>query len=311
MPWKPENLSNKELGRRVWTKISEHDVFGRSAQLSYYFFFALFPALIVLTSLVGLLATGQAQQHIMQWLGRALPPDAASLVNRTLTQVIQSSGGGKLSFGLLVSLWSAASGMLAIIGALNIAYEVKESRGFIKLRWTGLWLTVVVAALFVSAIVIVLYGNTIVGIVAGALHLGPVLAWAWKIVQWPVALGFVLLAFALTYYAGPNRENPSWKWVSPGAVAGLVLWLVVSFVLRVYLHFFNSYEKTYGALGAVMILLLWFYCTGLSILAGAEINSEIEHAAAKAGKPDAKAKGERREQSQEPLVMTPHPRRAA
>jgi membrane protein len=309
MNWKPENLSYKEFGKRVWNQVNEDDLFGRSAQLAYYFFFALFPALIFVTSLIGLVAHGGLQQNLIQWFGRTLPPDAASLVQRTFQHVVQSSGGGKMSFGVIVSLWSAASGTLAAIGALNVAYEVKESRGFVNLRCTALWLTIAVAALFVAAVVIVLYGNTIVNLVGNALHLGPVLAWAWKIAQWPVALAFVLGGFALLYYAGPDLREPKWHWITPGAVLGLALWLVISFAFRVYLHFFNTYNKTYGALGAVMILLLWFYITGMVLMLGAELNAELERAQAEGGDQEAQKAVADRQRS--PIVMMPHPRRSA
>ena len=115
----------------------------------------------------------------------------------------------------------------------------------------------------------------------------------WKILQWPIALAFVLLAFALIYYFAPDVRDQKWVWVTPGAVLGVALWLLVSFTFRLYLHFFDSYSKTYGALGAVIVLMLWLYLTGAAILIGGEVNSEIEHAAAKAGAPDAKEEGEK------------------
>ena len=123
------------------------------------------------------------------------------------------------------------------------------------------------------------------------------ITWTWKIVQWPIAFFFLTLVFAIIYYAAPDVEQRHWQWISPGAVVGILLWLAVSFGFRVYLHFFNSYSATYGALGAVIILLLWFYMTGAAILAGAEVNVEIENAAAKRGEPEAKHKGEKRPQA--------------
>ncbi|HVF27462.1 MAG TPA: YihY/virulence factor BrkB family protein, partial [Pyrinomonadaceae bacterium] len=115
----------------------------------------------------------------------------------------------------------------------------------------------------------------------------------WKIVQWPVVLAFVILGFGLIYYFGPDLHDAKWQWITPGAVIGVLLWLLVSFGFRTYLSFFNSYSATYGSLGAVIILMLWFYLTGAAILVGGEINSEIEHAMAEAGESDAKERGEK------------------
>jgi hypothetical protein len=123
--------------------------------------------------------------------------------------------------------------------------------------------------------------------------LGGAFALGWKVLQWPLVLLFVLLAFALIYYFAPDARRQDWKWITPGAVVGVALWLLVSFAFKAYIHFFNSYSATYGTLGAVIILMLWFYFTGAAILVGGEINSEIENEMAKQGAPDAKEKGEK------------------
>jgi membrane protein len=164
----------------------------------------------------------------------------------------------------------------------------------VKFRAIAIGLTVSIGILIVVALTIVLYGNGIANHVGNLVGLSGVATWAWKISQWPVAVFFLLLSFALIYYFSPDVEFPVWHWISPGSVAGVFLWALVSFGLRVYLHFFNSYSKTYGSLGAVMILLLWFYVTGVAILIGGEVNAEIENAAAKRGVPEAKEKGEKR-----------------
>ena len=183
--------------------------------------------------------------------------------------------------------------MTNIMDTLNAAYNVREGRSFLRFRSVALGLTVAIGILILIAMTIVLYGNSIANSVGNLVSLGYVTTWIWKVAQWPVAAFFLLLAFALMYYFGPDVEFPVWHWISPGAVAGVFLWAVVSFGLRVYLHFFNSYSKTYGSLGAVMILLLWFYVTGVAILAGGEVNAEIENAAAKRGVAEAKEKGEK------------------
>jgi membrane protein len=116
---------------------------------------------------------------------------------------------------------------------------------------------------------------------------------AWRAIQWPLALAFMVLAFALIYYFAPDLKDQDWKWLTPGSAIGVVLWLLVSFGFKAYLHFFDSYSTTYGSLGAVIVLMLWLYLTGAAILIGSEINSEIENAAAQAGAPDAKERGEK------------------
>src|SRR5215210_3305404 len=288
-------LSWVELGKRVYAEVMDDDVLGCSAQLSYYFLLALFPALLFLTSLLGYLAgeDSQLRQGLFNSLAAVLPGDASQLIAKTVTDVTQSSGGGKLSFGILAPLWAASNGMGAISESLNAAYDLKESRPWWKVRLTAIGLTLALTLLIVSALVLVLYGHDIADAVSFKLGLGSAFATAWKVLQWPLVLIFVLLAFALIYYFGPDAHRQDWKWVTPGAVVGVVLWLLVSFAFKTYLSFFNSYSATYGSLGAVIILMLWFYFTGTAILVGGEINSEIENEMAKQGAPDAKESGEK------------------
>jgi membrane protein len=154
-------------------------------------------------------------------------------------------------------------------------------------------LTVALSILIISALVLVLYGGRIADHVAGSYGFGEIFTLAWKIIQWPLVFAFVLFAFTLIYYVAPDVRDQKWIWVTPGAVMGVGLWLLISVSFRLYLHFFDSYSKTYGALGAVIVLMLWLYLTGAAILIGGELNSEIENAAAKAGAPGAKEAGEK------------------
>jgi membrane protein len=288
-------LGWKELGKRVYAEVVDDDVLGRSAQLAYYFLLALFPALLFLTSLLGYLAGADSQlrQGLFNSLAAVLPGDASQLVAKTVTDVTQSSGGGKLSFGILATLWAASNGMGAISESLNAAYDLKETRPWWKVRLTAVGLTLALTLLIVTALVLVLYGGDIADAVSIKVGLGSAFATAWKILQWPLVLVFVLLAFALIYYFGPDARDQDWKWITPGAVVGVVLWLLISFGFKAYLSYFNSYSATYGSLGAVIILMLWFYFTGTAILVGGEMNSEVENEMAKHGAPDAKEKGEK------------------
>ncbi len=293
--WKLGGLSWKDLGTRVWSEIGEDEVFGRAAQLAYYFLLALFPLLLFLTSVIGIfLGSGTGLRHsLFNYLGQVLPGSSAELVSTTMRQVSEGSSGGKISFGIIAALWAASNGMGAVSESLNVAYDVKETRPWWKTRLTSVLLTIALAVLIITALVLVLYGGKIAESVAGHFGLGDVFTIAWKILQWPIVLAFVLLAFALLYYFAPDTKNQKWTYVTPGTVIGVALWLLVSLAFRLYLSRFDSYNKTYGSLGAVIVLMLWLYLTGAAILIGGEINSEIEHAAAKAGAPDAKEKGEK------------------
>ncbi|HWS85377.1 MAG TPA: YihY/virulence factor BrkB family protein [Pyrinomonadaceae bacterium] len=288
-------LAWKELAKRVYAEVMDDDVLGRSAQLSYYFLLALFPALLFLTSLLGYMAgeDSQLRQGLFDYLAAVLPGEASKLVSQTVTDVTQSSGGGKLSFGILATLWAASNGMGAISESLNAAYDLKESRPWWKVRLTAIGLTLALTLLIVTALVLILYGHDIADAVSVKLGLGSAFATAWKVLQWPLVLVFVLLAFALIYYFGPDSHAQDWKWITPGAIVGVLLWLLISFGFKTYLEFFNSYSATYGSLGAVIILMLWFYFTGTAILVGGEINSEIENEMARQGAADAKEKGEK------------------
>jgi membrane protein len=276
--WQLGGLGWKELAKRVWSEISDDDIFGRSAQLSYYFLLALFPLLLFITAVLGQFAEAgsELRENLLSLLGSVVPQEAGDLIHETIEKVEEGSGGGKISFGILATLWAASNGMTAICQTLNIAYEVEETRPWWKVRLISLGLTVSLAVLILSSLTLTLFGGHIAEYIAASFSFGQVFTWGWKILQWPVVLIFVLLAFALIYYLAPDVKNRSWHWVSPGAGVAVVLWLVVSFGFRAYLSYFNSYNATYGSLGAVIILMLWFYLTGAAILIGGEVNSEIE-----------------------------------
>ena len=292
------DLTWGQLAKRVWAEAQDDDVFGRSAQLSYYFLLALFPLLLFLTALLGYFAQAgtELRTSLLQFLGTVVPAQATALIHETIDQVAQNSSGGKLSFGILATLWAASNGMGAICDSLNVAYEVKETRSWWKTRLVAVSLTVVLALLIISALTLLLFGGRIAELIAANFSFGGFFVTSWKIAQYPVALVFVLLAFGLIYYLAPNLKDAKWSWITPGSLAGVALWLLVSFGFRFYLHYFNSYSATYGSLGAVIILMLWFYLTGAAILFGGEVNSEIAKAelAAQTKQEDAgKTPGER------------------
>jgi len=279
--WTLSGLSWKELAKRVWQQIQEDDVFGRAAQLSYYFLLALFPLLLFLMTLLGYFAESgsQIRDSLIRYLGTVMPGSATELVHKTIDEINSGASGGKLSFGLLAALWAASNGMTAITDTLNVAYDVKETRPWWKVRLVAIGLTISLAVMIILGLTTILLGGKLASFIAASAGFGGVFVTAWSILQWIIVLAFVLVTFGLIYYFAPNFPERKWYWVSPGSVTAVMLWLLVSFAFRIYLHFFNSYNVTYGSLGALIILMLWFYFTGAAILIGGEVNAEIECAA--------------------------------
>ena len=294
-PWKLGGLGPVTLAKRVWTEINHDNIFNQGAALSYYFLLALFPMLFFLTSLVGLVVgqNPQFQSQLFDYIARAMPGDASSIVTKTLHEITTQTSGLKLAIGLIGALWSASGGMSALGTSLNAAYDVEEGRPWWKRQLTFLLLTIAVAFLVIVAIVIVLFGGRLAEFTGTHLHLGNAMIMAWKVAQWPVALFFVVLCFALIYFFAPDIKHAKWYWITPGSVIGVLLWIAASAGFKVYLQYFDSYSKSYGSLAGVVVLMLWFYITGLALLIGGEINAEIEHAAAEHGRADAKAEGEK------------------
>jgi membrane protein len=277
--WTLSGLSWTAFFKRVWQQINEDDIWGRAAQLSYYFLLALFPLLLFLMTLFGYFASSSSQlrTNLLTYLATVVPSSAVDLIRATLDEISKGKGGGKLSFGLLAALWAASNGMGAITQTLNVAYDVEETRPWWKVRLISIGLTIFLAVLIISALVLVLYGGKIVDVIAVRAGLTDTFRIAWKVLQWPIILGFLLVGFGTIYYFAPNLREREWRWITLGSVVAVVLWLLVSFAFRAYLHFFNSYSATYGSLGALIILMLWFYLTGIAILVGGEINSELDN----------------------------------
>ena len=293
--WHLGGLTWPQLLRRTWRQMQDDDILGRASELAFNFVIAVFPALLVLLALFSIFASHASglREQLFDMLPRLVPAQAADLIAKTVQEVTSTGAGGKLTFGLVFSLWAAAGGMSSMMSALNAAYDVKERRPWWRAKLIAVGLTLVVVALILIALTIVLFGNQIAGWVGArfGIHEGVVLMW--RILQWPVAFLIMTVTFAIVYYYGPDVKEQHWYWITPGSLLGVLLWLATSFGFRVYLNYFNSYSQTYGSLGAVIILMMWFYVTALGFLVGGEINSEIEHAAAHRGHPEAKAEGER------------------
>ena len=235
----------------------------------------------------------ELRHNLLTYLRAIVPVSASDLINTTVDEISKKSSGGKLSFGLLTSLWFASSGMGAIIEGLNVAYDVKEKRAWWRRTLLAIVLTIALAVLIITALALMFYGSRIAEGIANHYGFGAAFTAAWTVLQWLFVLIFVFVAFVLIYFFAPDLHEQQLRWLTPGAAVGVILWLLVSFLFGSYLNFYNTYSVVYGSLGAVIILLLWFYLTGVTILIGGEVNALIEQAAARAGDPKAKAAGEK------------------
>jgi membrane protein len=277
-PWRLGGLSISELGRRVWAELWHDEVTDRAAALSYYFLFALFPALLFLTALLGFLPLQGLQDRLMSYVSNVLPPDAARTVERTLSEVLQGQRGGLLSLGALLALWAGSNGMASVISTLNVAYDVEETRPWWKRRLLAIVLTVVFSLFIVVTLTLLVFGPKLGAGIADWFGFGAAFSTVWSIISLPVVLLCGLVGVAFVYYLAPaTRER--WRWITPGAVLALGLFLALSYGLRLYVQYFGNFSATYGSIGGVILLMMWFYLTSVILLLGAEVNAEIEKAA--------------------------------
>lgn len=284
-----------EIASNVWKEIWDDGIFGKAAQLSYYFLLSLFPLLLLLTAVLGYLAaTGdELRAALYLMLARFLPGSAYDLIDETVREITTGPQVQLISASAVGVLWSATNAMRSIIDGLNTAYELREDRPWWKWILVSIWLTIALAVLMISALVVLLYGKNLGNLLAERFGLSAVFLAFWRVFEWPFILGCVLLAFCLVYRYAPNVRYVRWKWIVPGGLVGMTLWLAVSYGFRLYLTHFDTYNKTYGSLGAVIILLFWFYLSGAAVLVGGEVNAELEYAAAREGDPEARLRGEK------------------
>jgi membrane protein len=271
--------------KRTATSFTNDNLLSRSAELGYYFLFALFPTLISASAIFGLFvrSAGDIYVKLLNYLSLVVPRDALGLVLDTFQQTSQHSSSGKITFGIAAAIWSASVGFSAIQDTLNTVYKVKETRPYWMARGSAMLVTVVLAMITLATLGALLAGTLLSHLVRDHIahpRVGLACGIAVHLVFDVVCLALNLLLFATIYYFGPNVQRKRWRYFTPGAAIGIIGWIVSSLALRVYLYYFNSYSVTYGSLGAVIILLTWFYITGLMLLLGAELNSEIEAAAA-------------------------------
>ena len=293
--WKLGGLKWKELGRHVLNELFFGHLLVYAAALAFYFLFALFPLLIFLVNLTGFFVGRgtEMRSSLLAYIRRLAPASAFQLINELVDEIAVGAGGVKLLLGLIAALWFGSLGVAALSESLNAMYGVRESRSWLRVRASGAGLTIVLLVLTLMALILLVYGREAGAAAADYLGQGGVFALFWALLRVPLAVAFVLLAFAIIYYFSPDLKDQKWYWITPGSLLGVILWLTASTVLSTYLRYADTYSVTYGSLGGVIVMMLWFYVTGASILLGGKVNSEIEHAAARAGVPGAKLHGER------------------
>jgi membrane protein len=283
-------LSWTELARRTWREVIADDVMGLAAQLSYYFFLALFPAILFLLALASFFPLTSVTDDVGRSLGPFVSPQVLELIQEQMQRLANNESGGLLTFGVVGALWSSSAALVSIVGALNRAYDIEEGRPWWKVRLVAIGLTLGVAVFVLVAFSLVLVGPTLAEKLGEMTGWGAPFEWTWKVLQWPLVFALVAVGIGLIYYFGPDADQ-DWAWITPGAIVGTALWLCISLLFKVYVANFTDYEGSYGTVGAVIVVLLWFYVSGIAILTGAELNAEIEHAS-----PYGKAPGQKNAQ---------------
>jgi len=286
-------LSWSGLLKRTFKEAIDDDILNLAAQQAYYFFFALFPALLALISIASFFPVHNLMDEVVRMLGRVAPPEVIQIVQEQLIKISQTNAGGLLTLAFVFTLWSSSAAVLSMCSTLNAAYDIIETRPWWKVRLIALALTVGLAFFILLSMTLVIAGPTLAERVANWMHLGPVFVWTWKILQWPLVFALVATAIALVYYFAPDAEQ-DWVWITPGSVLATALWVIISLGFKLYLARFGSYNETYGAIGGVMVLMLWFYLSSIAVLLGAELNAEIEHASPYGKSPGERVPGEKK-----------------
>ena len=283
--WNLEGIPLGVIVKRTWRALFDDNLVGRAAELGFFFIFALFPSLFTATSLLGLAARSASQIYysLLGYLAIVIPHAALGTVLETFNQTTATATSGKLTFGLVFAIWAASVGFSAIQDSLNVVYRVKETRSYVAARLSAIGVTILLMVLVTVMLAALLGADFLARMAFIRIHnhfFAATIAYTARGVGWLLACALLSLFFAVIYYFAPDVKTSHWHWLTPGAVVGIIGWLLSSIALRIYVHFFNDYSVAYGGLGAVIILLTWFYLTGLMLLVGAEINSEIEAAAA-------------------------------
>jgi len=258
----------------VLERAQSAEIPARAAQLAYYLLFALFPSLIFIAILVGIQPLPNVFETLMDYLQRVLPPQTFAILKTTIENSAGSHPKGLLSLSIILVIWAASSGMEAMITALNAAYKVNASRGLLLERLTAILLTFALAILTAITLTLSFFGESIGNMLSTAYGFGGTFERVWTVLRWPLASLFLLILVDLLYFFGPNVKQ-KWRWITPGAIVAVGLWFLISLTIRFWVSTISDYSAVYGALGSVMVLMLWLYFTSLAILLGGVINATL------------------------------------
>ena len=264
----------KDAFTRTYDDVARNHTLQMAAALSYYFVMSLFPALIFMSAIVAYLPVPDLFNQALSLMSRFVPPDSMGLVRKVLADVVTPNRGAFLSFGILGTLWSASGGFSSAIEALNIAYDVEETRPFWKTRPLAIGLTLMMGALLLIALSVMIVGPRFGEWLSGRFHLSQLWIWIWPYIHWTLAVVFTVLAVEVLYFKAPNVKQRFWATL-PGAVLAVGCWIGLSYLLGIYFRSFANFNKTYGTLAAVVALMVWLYWTGFAMLVGAELNAEL------------------------------------
>jgi len=282
--WDLQGAPAVVIFKRTVKAFNQDNLLSRAAELGFYFLFALFPTLVSATSILGLVAHRATQIYVelLEYLSIIIPHSAFLIVLQTFNQTQDAATSGKITLGLAAALWSASVGFSAIQDTLNTVYKARETRPYWKARASAILVTLLLAVITTLILAVLLGGDFFARRTRLHLHdrvLQDTAVILLHTVAWVITFALITLFFAVIYYFAPDVKTSCWRWLTPGAAVGIIGWIAASLALRAYLHYFDYFSLTYGSLGAVIILLMWFYITGLMLLLGAEINSEIEASA--------------------------------
>jgi membrane protein len=265
---------------RTYRDVNTNHTLQMAAALSYYFVLSLFPALILLSAVVAYLPVPDLFGQALAFMGRFVPPDSMGVIKKVLDDVITPNRGAFLSLGILGTLWAASGGFAAAIEALNIAYEVEETRPFWKTRPLAIGLTFAIGLLLLGALAVMIMGPRFGEWLAAKAHVSQLFVIAWPYLHWSLSFVFTVLAVEALYFLAPNVKQ-RFLATLPGAVLAVGWWIGLSYLLGIYFRNFSSLNKTYGTLGAAVALMVWLYWTGFGMLVGAELNAEIAKVSAR------------------------------
>ena len=260
----------RHYGKSLLGELKEDRATGLAAQQAYYYMLALFPLMILLISIVPYLNIDP--QRAINVVNQLLPSESAQLLEDNVLNLVSERNGGLLTFGIIGTIWSASNGMNAFMKAMNIAFDVEETRSFIKARLISILLTFGLILAFVVALLLPVFGNVLMDAVQTIIHIPAPFDIVFNIVRWVVAFVVMVSVLAALYRIAPNKQYP-FKYVIPGAIFATVVWQLISLGFSFYVSNFGSYSATYGSLGGVIILMLWLFLTGLALVLGGEINA--------------------------------------